>query len=68
MNLKSVHYIVWIKESQYQNSFPQFKRFSGMLEGTAALKAPEGASQACGEDVCFRVGWVWAGADEGDSS
>lgn len=39
-----------------------------MLEGTAALKAPQGAGQVYGEDVCFRVGWVWAGADEGDSS
>lgn len=39
-----------------------------MLEGTAVLKAPQGAGQVYGEDVCFRVGQVWAGADEGDNS
>lgn len=68
MNLKFAHWIVWIKESQYPHSFPEFKRFSGMLEGTAALKAAEGVGQGYGEDVCFRLGQVCAGADGGDSS
>lgn len=37
-----------------------------MLEGTAALKAAEGAGQGYGEDVCFRLGQVYAGTDEAE--
>lgn len=36
-----------------------------MLQGMAALKAAQGAGQVWGEDVHFRKGQVWAGA-EGD--
>lgn len=39
-----------------------------MLQGMAALKAPQGAGQVYGEDVCFRKGQVWAGAEGDDIS
>lgn len=39
-----------------------------MLQGMAALKSPQGAYQVCGEDVLFRKGQVWAGAEGDDIS